>query len=192
MSGGKIIFGKNGVEIVASWIRFQHGGEAKVANARKEIILAAGSIQSPKMFELSGMGNAKLLKAHGIEVLIANPDVGRNLQDRLLCNLSFEAKDNIQTLDDLVRKDPKAIEAAMAEYKNSQGGLFTSIGVASYAYLPVTEFLSDEGQAKLKKLFDGYILNENNPAAKGNFRSGEKYLEIMARYVLYVNTIVSS
>jgi choline dehydrogenase-like flavoprotein len=51
---------------------------------------AAGSIQSPKMLGLSGIGNVKLLKAHGIEVLIGNPNMGENLQDHLLCNLSFE------------------------------------------------------------------------------------------------------
>lgn len=173
----KILFSKDRDEVLATGIQFQQNGEIKEAKARKEVILAAGSLQSPKMLELSGIGNAKLLISHGIEVLVDNPNVGENLQDHLFCCVSFEAKDSIQTLDDLVRKDQNALEAAMTEYNSSRSGLFTSVGVTSYAYLPVIEFISEEGQAKLKKLLDSYILTEDKPAIKGNFKVARKILE---------------
>lgn len=64
-------------------IDFTVGGTKQTATARKEIILSAGSINSPQMLMLSGIGPAEHLKEHGIEVVVDAPDVGGNLQDHL-------------------------------------------------------------------------------------------------------------
>jgi choline dehydrogenase len=55
----------------------------QVVKARREVILAASSINSPKILMLSGIGPAEDLKEHGIEVVADRPGVGRNLQDHL-------------------------------------------------------------------------------------------------------------
>jgi choline dehydrogenase-like flavoprotein len=47
----------------------------------EEVILAAGTIKSPQLLGLSGIGDTSLLASHGIEVMIDNPNVGKNLQD---------------------------------------------------------------------------------------------------------------
>ncbi|MEM9715840.1 MAG: choline dehydrogenase, partial [Pseudomonadota bacterium] len=52
-------------------------------NAGKEVILAASSINSPKILMLSGIGPAAHLKEHGIDVIADRPGVGQNLQDHL-------------------------------------------------------------------------------------------------------------
>jgi choline dehydrogenase len=52
--------------------------------ADKEVILAAGSINSPKLLMLSGVGEAKALRSLGIDVVENLPGVGENLQDHVL------------------------------------------------------------------------------------------------------------
>lgn len=51
--------------------------------ARKEVILSAGAVASPKLLQLSGIGDGSLLQQHGIEILQHLPGVGQNLQDHL-------------------------------------------------------------------------------------------------------------
>ncbi|WP_171101882.1 choline dehydrogenase [Ruegeria sp. HKCCD7255] len=65
-----------GVELV-------RGGRKKVIRARREVILAASSINSPKLLMLSGIGPAAHLAEHGIKVVADRPGVGANLQDHL-------------------------------------------------------------------------------------------------------------
>jgi len=64
-------------------IEFRSGGEDAFAEARLETILAAGSIGSPQILQLSGIGPAPLLREHGIGVVHELPGVGENLQDHL-------------------------------------------------------------------------------------------------------------
>lgn len=54
---------------------------AHVAHARKEVILAAGAIQSPQLLELSGIGRKDVLDRLGIDVKIDLPGVGENVQE---------------------------------------------------------------------------------------------------------------
>ncbi len=58
-------------------------GQTQVVRARREVILAASSINSPKLLMLSGIGPAAHLTEHGIEVVADRPGVGANLQDHL-------------------------------------------------------------------------------------------------------------
>jgi choline dehydrogenase len=60
-----------------------NGREMIRALATREVILCAGSIGSPQILQLSGVGPAELLKRHGIEVVVDAPGVGANLQDHL-------------------------------------------------------------------------------------------------------------
>jgi choline dehydrogenase len=60
------------------------GGVAKDIAADKEVILAAGAINSPKLLMLSGVGEAKTLRSFGIDVVEDLPGVGENLQDHVL------------------------------------------------------------------------------------------------------------
>ena len=71
--------------------------------ACKEVIIAAGAFQSPKILELSGIGNADLLTSLQIPLLIDNPNVGENLQDHLIVGISYEVVDGTPTADSLVR-----------------------------------------------------------------------------------------
>lgn len=59
----------------------REGGEIQEIRARREVVLAAGAIGSPKLLELSGIGQAERLSALGIPVAAHLPGVGENLQD---------------------------------------------------------------------------------------------------------------
>ncbi|KAG4439097.1 hypothetical protein IFR05_005439 [Cadophora sp. M221] len=149
-----IIFKKSGLDHEAAGIQFTQNGETKIAKASREVILAAGALQSPKILELSGIGGSKLLESLGIEVLLDNPHVGENLQDHLFCGIGFEAKDNTPTLDALTRQESEALGAAMKEYATNKTGPLASLGLSSFAFLPVMRLLHAAGQATLKQLLD--------------------------------------
>ncbi|MEM9779747.1 MAG: choline dehydrogenase, partial [Pseudomonadota bacterium] len=59
------------------------GGRSQVIRARREVVLSAGSINSPKLLMLSGIGPAAHLAEHGIAVQVDRRGVGQNLQDHL-------------------------------------------------------------------------------------------------------------
>ncbi len=64
-------------------VELMRGGKKEVIRARREVILAASSINSPKLLMLSGIGSASHLAEHGIDVIADRPGVGANLQDHL-------------------------------------------------------------------------------------------------------------
>ncbi|WP_407493596.1 choline dehydrogenase [Pseudooceanicola sp. MF1-13] len=64
-------------------VEVERGGRVEVVTARKEVILAASSINSPKLLMLSGIGPAAHLSEHGIDVVADRAGVGQNLQDHL-------------------------------------------------------------------------------------------------------------
>ncbi|HEY2036039.1 MAG TPA: choline dehydrogenase [Steroidobacteraceae bacterium] len=64
-------------------VMYRRGNEEHVARARREVIVSAGPIQSPKLLQLSGVGPAQELAQHGIGVIHDLPGVGANLQDHL-------------------------------------------------------------------------------------------------------------
>jgi len=65
-------------------VKLMTDGAAKDIAADKEVILAAGAINSPKLLMLSGVGEAKALRSRGIAVVENLPGVGENLQDHVL------------------------------------------------------------------------------------------------------------
>ena len=73
-------------------IEFEKDGKTQQANANREVILSAGSIGSPHIMQMSGIGPANVLKEAGIEVLHELPGVGENLHDHLESVIQYENK----------------------------------------------------------------------------------------------------
>ncbi|WP_076999729.1 GMC family oxidoreductase [Variovorax sp. KK3] len=82
-------------------VRYRQGGVEKTARCRAEVLLAAGSLQSPQLLQLSGIGPRALLERHGVPVVHDLPGVGENLQDHLQIRLSYECTQPITTNDQL-------------------------------------------------------------------------------------------
>ena len=70
-----------------------NGTEMVLAEAKREVLLCAGSIGSPQILQLSGIGPAALLRRHGIDVVVDAPGVGANLQDHLQIRAVFKISD---------------------------------------------------------------------------------------------------
>lgn len=129
----------------------QDGTEYK-AQAKCEVILAAGAFQTPKLLELSGIGRRSLLEKLGIPCTLDLPAVGENLQDHLMTGVSFEVTDGIMTGDALLRQDPGIVELFMQMYQEHKAGPLASGSLTSYAFTPImTEAISqfDPGAQKM-------------------------------------------
>ena len=122
-------------DLRAAGVEYVRGGTRMIANARGEVILAAGALQSPQLLQLSGVGPGALLQAFGIPVVRELPGVGENLQDHLQLRLLYRCTKPITTNDDLnslwrslrigiewvfARSGPLAVGI-------NQGGLFTRV-----------------------------------------------------------------
>lgn len=80
----KVIFDDNkaiGVQFIPAGSNST--SNAKLVKARKEIVLAAGTVHTPQILQASGIGPKALLDAAGIDVVVDLPGVGQNFQDRM-------------------------------------------------------------------------------------------------------------
>lgn len=140
----------------ATGVQYRHKNKIQIARSQKEVIIAAGALQSPKLLELSGIGNPEILNKYGIPLIHSIDGVGENLHDHLVVGIGYEAVDDLETLDGLVRQEPKVLQKAFQDYQESQAGLLTSIGLYTYAYLPPVENLLGKipGQESMEELLD--------------------------------------
>jgi choline dehydrogenase len=79
-------------------VQFTGAGRAYTATAHRETLLAAGSIGSPHILQLSGIGPAAHLQRHGITPLVDAPGVGDNLQDHLQLRMVYKVS-GVKTLN---------------------------------------------------------------------------------------------
>ncbi|KAI0544608.1 oxidoreductase [Xylaria curta] len=177
----KIIFANDHPQPRAISVQYRHEGKVKLAQAHKEIIISTGALQSPKLLELSGIGNANILKQCNIEVIKDLPGVGENFQDHLVCDIGFAVANEMETMDGLVRQDPAVLEEAMTKFTQHHDGLLTSGGIKTFAYLPLAECLSGAGREELIKL-----LEDNRPRASPTLENARarKYYEIVKKTLL--------
>ena len=143
---------------IVKGIKFVHNREEHVVKTQGEVIVCGGSVQSPQLLEVSGIGSPEVLTAAGIEVKVDSPNVGENLQEHMskplcpriegptastnICAVTamiLEIDPSIVTPDDL-RADPVLAAAADKEYALSQSGPRTAIP-SSVSYLPFTQFV---------------------------------------------------
>jgi len=113
----------------AGGVEYRQGETTRTAYADGEVILAGGAFNSPQLLQLSGLGPAELLRAHGIEVIADMPGVGADLQDHLQVRMQFRCTEPI-TMNDVVN-DWRHRYGAGLRYILSRKGLL-SIG-AGYA-----------------------------------------------------------
>ncbi|WP_299371846.1 GMC family oxidoreductase N-terminal domain-containing protein [uncultured Kiloniella sp.] len=68
---------------IAVGVQYVRKGKTSTVTAKKEIILSGGSINSPQLLQLSGVGPKTLLDEHNIPIVVNSPAVGQNLQDHI-------------------------------------------------------------------------------------------------------------
>ncbi|KAK4552514.1 hypothetical protein LTR86_010358 [Recurvomyces mirabilis] len=138
-SAREIVLEPSGDNLLARGVRFHHNGQEHVVRVSREVILCGGSVASPQMLELSGIGDPAILAKANIPVKVANPNVGANVQDHIMTSHIFEVDPSVQAPEDL-RTDPVLAAAADVLYGDSQSGPRTIVP-GSYCYLPLSHFV---------------------------------------------------
>jgi choline dehydrogenase len=124
----KIIF--DGSKAVG--VAYSRNGAMSEARAAKEVILSAGSIGSPQLLQLSGIGPAGLLQRHGIAVLRDSAAVGRHLQDHLCYDFTYRAK--VPSLNDVLRPWHSKLKVGLQYIVSRTGPLSLSLNQAGGYY----------------------------------------------------------
>ena len=105
----------------ATGVEIERHGRIEIVRARREVILAASAINSPKLLMLSGIGPADALRAHAIDVIADRPGVGRNLQDHLELYVQQECRQPITLNGKLNLMSKALIGAEWLFFKSGDG-----------------------------------------------------------------------
>ncbi|EIW85831.1 alcohol oxidase [Coniophora puteana RWD-64-598 SS2] len=111
----------------------------KLDRIRKEVIISAGSFQTPQILELSGIGNPNIISKHGIGTMVDLPGVGENLQDHICVHTIVE-------VDTPPLKEP-AVDAMNAAPEKG------------FAYLPASQFATEDELEKWCQSCENSISN---------------------------------
>ena len=109
-------------------VEYLRGGARQQAGARAEVLLAAGAINSPQLLELSGVGDAQLLRQFHIPLVADSPAVGRGLQDHLA--VSYFYRSRVPTLNDQLAPFLGKVKAALRYALGRRGPLAMSVNQA--------------------------------------------------------------
>ncbi len=85
----------------ASGVEYKKSGNFNQVNAKQEVVLSSGAVNSPQLLQLSGVGPESVLKEANVSVVHHSPAVGKNLQDHL--GVSYFYKSKVRTLNDQLR-----------------------------------------------------------------------------------------
>lgn len=154
--------------------------DGSIVNAKKEVILSAGSLQSPQLLELSGIGNATILAAAGIDQLVDNPHVGENLQDHIRAVTAYQLRPNY-TSPDIFRFNLTFAAEQLAQYYSNQTGYYDETATG-YAYLTWQQVLGNDSSfvALAREAAEsGNLIDQKKLAILENGRMSEPQLEII-------------
>jgi choline dehydrogenase len=96
----------------ASGVQFSRGGRTMVVRCRREVILCGGSLNSPQLLMLSGVGPNAHLAEHGIAVVNDLPGVGQNLQDHYGALITYKSRLPV-TVNDIMVNPLRQLKAGL-------------------------------------------------------------------------------
>ncbi|KAJ0344024.1 hypothetical protein COL154_007734 [Colletotrichum chrysophilum] len=137
----KVNLDQVGDEQQATGVTLQDG---TVIAANKEVILSAGSIQSPGLLELSGIGQASVLNSSGIAQVIDLPGVGENLQDHLRIQSSYQLKPEYTSFD-ILRSNTTYAAEQLALWNAGEVSLYDYTG-SGYTFTTWAQALGNDSQ----------------------------------------------
>jgi len=145
-----------GVEYLA------RNGQTISVHATREVILAGGVINSPQVLMLSGIGDPGELRAHGIDVKVPLPAVGKNLQDHISAGLLYARRSpgsfhKAMRLDRITRELAKAYLFGTGFASDLPGGLFAFLKTDPAIALPDVQFLFNAGSMAAKPYLPPFL-----------------------------------
>lgn len=161
--------------LVAKGVELIHDGVTQNVFAEKEVILSAGSLKSPQLLELSGIGHPDVLEKAHIPCVLANPHVGNNLQEKTMSAVVYELGHG-QTSVDSVFLDPSFAKEQFRLYQEEHTGALS--GAASLmGFVP---FISQINETELNEVLSMINTETALPAQDVEFQD-KKNAVIAAR-----------
>jgi len=102
-------------------LEYSRGGEIHSVKATAEVILSAGTINTPHILQCSGIGDPLVLESAGVQTVHALPGVGKNLQDHLQIRLVFKTSE--RTLNDELNNPLKKLKVGLQYFLTRTGPL---------------------------------------------------------------------
>ncbi|KAG8955206.1 hypothetical protein FRC04_009664 [Tulasnella sp. 424] len=133
------------------------GSSTYTAKVKKEVIVSAGSLKTPQLLELSGIGNKTILQQYGITPVVDLPGVGENLQDHVFVPNSFALKPGYTTFDILANDPTYAAQQNATYYKNGTG--MYAATHSAFAFFNLQTFMS---QSDVNSLVSQAVSNSQN------------------------------
>ena len=157
----KVNLKKCGTSRVATGVTLQDG---TVIRARREVVLSAGSIQSPGLLELSGIGGKSVLDAAGIAQVIDLAGVGENLQDHIRIQASYQLKEEYTSFDKL-RYNTTFASEQLALWRAGQPSMYDYTG-SGYTFVNWDQAVDGGNASALLSLAQQALGVSNSPADK--------------------------
>ena len=140
-------------------VRYSVGGETREARATREVVVSAGSINSPQLLELSGIGQPERLRALGIEVRHALAGVGENLRDHYAPRTKWAVGTRGITYNDTARGLGLVRQAL--RYALTRQGLLSMVGA------PMRAFVRSREGLEAPDLLLGWVPMLTEPGPRG-------------------------
>ncbi|KAG8908348.1 hypothetical protein FRB99_007275 [Tulasnella sp. 403] len=160
----------------ATGVTFVYGGKSYTASVNEEVIVSAGSLKTPQLLELSGIGDKRRLQRLGIPVVSDLPGVGENLQDHIFIPNSFALKPGFTTFD-ILNNDPVYAAQANATYYQDGSGIFGATHSA-FAFFDLQTFLP---QSTITTLLQNAVRDSSrsnpNPLEAATFDQMEEFIQ---------------
>jgi choline dehydrogenase len=121
----------------AAGVAYRDASGEHVARARREVILAAGAIQSPHLLELSGIGAAERLRALGIDVVADRAEVGENLSDHFHIRVTYRSR-GVLTVNELLKRQWLHGPKALLQWRLFGTGLLAQVAATAHALVRST------------------------------------------------------
>jgi choline dehydrogenase len=109
-------------------VEFSQNGALRRARAKREVVLCGGTINSPQILQLSGIGPGELLSSLGIEVKLDLPGVGENLQDHIGGRIINRCVDGTVTMNEIYHSWLRRLYAGAEWIVAGKGPLMTGAG----------------------------------------------------------------
>jgi choline dehydrogenase len=109
-------------------IEYRQNGVVRQARARREVLLCGGSINSPQILQLSGIGPGALLQSLGIPVQHDLRGVGENLQDHIGGRIIYRCNPGVSTMNEIYHNWLRRIYHGMQYFLAMKGALMTGAG----------------------------------------------------------------
>ncbi|KAF5358740.1 hypothetical protein D9757_012265 [Collybiopsis confluens] len=150
-----------------------------VQNVARDIIVSAGSFQSPQLLELSGIGNADILSEHGIPCRVPLPGVGENLQDHVCVRTFAEINKDCETADELAIWEVLKSQELSIRNSSEKKGHLTSIFSSLYTFLPSSRIMDSEN---VNEWIERAIIQQDQQRAVD--RGYERQREVLRKWIV--------